>query len=139
LPSENGLQKPEVLETPVANGRAFVIKFRDYTDLLVFADGEQIIRTEFFNTNFRFTWARLSANENLPEEFVLIGGSKFSIGLREIINHPKTVEFATARRFGSKLNVLTNDTIFSVSLPQKRSNKLIVKNSEQAEDIPDLY
>ncbi len=139
LPSENGLEKPEVFETPVANGRAFVIKFRDYTDLLVFADGGQIVRTEFFNTNFRYTWARLSANENLPEEFVLIGGSNFSLGQREIINYPKKLKFASARRFGNKVNVRTNDTIFSVSLPQKRSNKLIVKNTEQADDIPDAY
>ncbi len=139
LPADSGLKKPEVFETPVAGGRAFVIKFRDYFDLFVFADGDRLVRTEFFNTNFRYTWARLSAEENLPEEFVLIGGSNFSIGGREIISYPKKIDFAAARRFGNKLNVRTTETIFSVSLPQKHSSKLIVKNTGHAEDIPDPF
>ncbi|MGI9056363.1 MAG: alginate lyase family protein [Pyrinomonadaceae bacterium] len=138
LPSDDGLPKPEVFETPVAGGRAFIIKFRDYTDLLVFADGDQIVRTEFFNTNFRFTWARLYADENLPEEFILINGSKFSIGVREVLDYPKNLEFATARRFGSKINVQASETIFSVSLPKSRSTKLIYKDPDQPEDIFDF-
>lgn len=129
LPVDPGFPEPEVVETPAAGGRAFVIKFRDYTDLLVFADAGQIIRTEFFNTNFRFTWARIAPGENEPEEFVLINGSMFALPLREVVNHPKTIEFAVARRFGRKLNVRTNQTVFSVSVPQKRSSTFILKNN----------
>ena len=115
LPSE----KAEVIETSVAGGRAFVVRFHDYTDLFVFADSdEQLVRTEIFNTNFRFLWARLSAGEELPEEFVMIGGTHFSLGSREIINYPQKVEFAVARRLGNRLNVRTGENIFSVSLPK---------------------
>ena len=138
LPLDAGLSKPDVIETPVGGGRAFIVNFRDYTDLLVFADSEQMIRTEFFNTNFRFTWARLYADETLPEEYILINGSKFSVGVREVLNYPKKLEFATARRFGNKINVQAGDTIFSVSLPQSRSNKLIYKDADQPEDIFDF-
>ncbi len=138
LPSDSLLQKPEVMETPVVGGRAFVIKFRDYFDLFVFADGDRTVRTEFFNTNFQFTWARLNDGEKLPEEFVLINGSDFSIGQREIINRPKNLEYATARRFGDKLNVAASDSIFRVSLPQKRTARFILKDSEQSDDIPDF-
>jgi len=128
LPNETGADAPQVFETEVVGGRAFVINFRGYQDLLVFADGECIVRTEIFNTNFRFLWARLSAGETMPEEFVMIGGTNFSLGGREIINHPHELESATARRLGNKLNVKTSDSVFSVSLPQRRSTTYIVEN-----------
>lgn len=131
LPSVAGFAKPEVYETGVAGGRAFVIKYRDYDDLLVFADStEQIVRTEIFNTNFRFLWARLSGGAELPEEFVMVGGTHFSLGSREIINYPNALKFALARRLGNRLNVRTSENIFSVSLPQKQTSTFILKNSE---------
>ena len=128
LPNEAGFNAPEVFETEVGGGRAFVINYRDYKDVFVFADGEQIVRTELFNTNFRFLWARLNADEDLPEEFVLIGGTNFTLGGREIINYPQTLDFAVARRLGNRLNVRTSESIFSVSLPQKHSTTYILKN-----------
>jgi hypothetical protein len=130
LPSEKGADAPQVFETEVAGGRAFVINFRGYQDLLVFGDGKQIIRTEIFNTNFRFLWARLSQGETLPEEFVLIGGTHFSLGGREIVNHPHELESATARRFGNKLHIQTPEGISSISLPQRHSTAYIVKPEE---------
>ena len=84
---------------------------------------------EIFNTNFRFLWARLSQGENLPEEFVMVGGTNFSLGTREVINYPNELKFAVARRLGNRLNVRTSENIFSVSLPQKQSSTYILKNS----------
>lgn len=130
LPAEIAEAKPEVFETNVSGGRAFVVNYRVYWDLFVFADTKEIVRTEIFNTNFRFLWARLSRGEQLPEEFVMVGGSNFTLGSREVINHPNKLEFAVARRLGSKLNVRTNESIFSVSLPQKKSSTYILKNSD---------
>jgi hypothetical protein len=130
LPSDKGFAKPEVFEREVAGGRAFVIGFRGYWDLFVFADSiEQIVRTDIFNTNFRFFWARIGQGEDLPEEFVMVGGTNFSLGAREIINYPNELKFAVARRFGNRLNVRTSEHIFSVSLPQKNSTGYILKNS----------
>ena len=60
LPNDGAFAAPQVFETEVSGGRAFVIKYRDYRDIFVFTDGEQIVHTELFNTNFRFLWARLS-------------------------------------------------------------------------------
>ncbi len=94
----------------------------------MFADGKQIVHTKIFNTNFRFLWARLSAGETTPEEFVMIGGTNFSLGGREIINYPHELESATARRLGNKLNVKTSDGVFSVSLPQRPSTTYIMEN-----------
>lgn len=132
LPTEAGFAAPEVFETEIIAGRAFVVKYRNYQDIFVFTDGEQIVRTEFFNTNFQVLWARLSEGEDLPEEFVLIGGTHFSFGGRDVINYPNMLEFATARRLGNRLNVRTSENVFSVSLPQKTSSTYILKNSEQS-------
>ena len=130
MPSQINYAKPEVFETQVSGGRAFVVNFRDYWDLFVFADSdEQIVRTEIFNTNFRFLWARLSAGEQIPEEFVMVGGTNFTLGSREIINYPNELKFAVARRLGNRLNVRTSESIFSVSLPQKQSSTRILKNN----------
>ena len=130
MPTDVGFEAPEVFETNIIGGRAFVIKYRDYNDLFVYADGNgELIRTEFFDTNFRFLWARLSKGENLPEEFVMVDGTRFSLKEREVVNYPKRLGFAIARRLGNKLNVRTSESVFSVSLPQKRSSTYILKNS----------
>ena len=129
LPTDSLTNAPEVFETEVSGGRAFVIDYRGYHDLFVFADQDQIVRTEIFNTNFRFLWSRLGVSDELPEEFVLIGGTNFSLDNREIINQPHQLDFAAARRFGDKLNVQTNEGVFSVSLPQKNSNIYVLKNN----------
>lgn len=128
LPSETNADAPQVHETEIIGGRAFVINFRGYQDLLVFTDGEQIVRTEIFDTNFSFLWTRLGAEEILPEEFVLIGGTHFALDGREIINHPRELESATARRFDNKLNVQTPEGVFSVSLPQTHLTTYTARN-----------
>lgn len=132
IPEEAGFKRPEVRETEIAGGRAFVINYRNYKDLFLFSDGEEIIRTEMFNTDFQFLWARMSDGEKLPEEFVLIGGSNFTLGGREVLKHPGHLQFAAARRFGSRLNVRTPETVFSVSIPQKNSRTFILKTTPEA-------
>ncbi len=128
LPAESGADAPQITEAEVAGGRAFVINFRGYQDLFVFADGDRIVHTEIFNTDFRFFWSRISAGETLPEEFVLIGGKNFSLDGREIINSAYDLEFLTARRFGNKLNMRTSESLFGISLPQKHPSAYILKN-----------
>lgn len=133
MPLEAALPAPEIFETQISGGRAFVIKYRGYHDIFIFSDDtSQIIRTELFDTDFKFLWARLSEGENLPEEFVMINGTRFVVNGREIIDYPQTLKFANARRLGNKLNVRTNESLFSVSLPQKRSSVYILKNSLQS-------
>ncbi len=128
LPGKTVENAAGISEIEVSGGRAFVVNFRGCQDLLVFADGGQIVRTEIFNTNFRFLWARLGAGESVPEEFVMIGGTHFSLGKREIVNQMHELEHATAQRFGNKLNVQTAEISFTVSLPQKHSTTYILKN-----------
>ena len=117
LPAENGYPKPEVIELPIAGGRAFVIKYRSYND--VFVVGEEdgtVLTTELFETNFFITWARLSENETVPEEFVLIGGSRFAINGSEIFEGDNLHESATIRRMGSELYVRSDGELGSIWL-----------------------
>jgi hypothetical protein len=133
LPTGSTDEQPEVIETEVAGGRAFVINYKGYKDLFVFADVDgNLVRTELFDTDFRFLWARMSEGDTLPEEFVLINGTNFRLGGREVVNYPQRLKFATARRLGNKLNVRTDQSIFSVSIPQSRSSIRILKGSEQS-------
>ena len=132
VPNEAGFAKPEVVETTVLNGRAFVINYRDYQDLFVFADGNgELVRTEFFNTDFSFLWARLSKGDELPEEFVLINGSNFTLSNRVVVQDPNKLDFAIARRFGKKLYVRTSKDVFSVSIPTNKSQTYIMKNTPE--------
>ena len=133
FPTDRLAEKPEVFETAIAGGRAFVVKFRGYTDIFVYADGDEIVRTEFFDSDFRFLWARLGEGEDLPEEFVMLDGKNLVINGREIVNYPHRLNFVTARRLGNKLNVKTSESLFSVSLPARRSHTYILKNQEQSE------
>lgn len=130
IPAEKNFAKPEIFESFVAGGRAFVIKYRDYTDLFLFADpnGENLLRTDMFTTNFQFFWARISRGELLPEEFVMIGGSRFAIRNREIINHPAQLEYASARRLGNALNVKTNENLYSILLDKIPDSKFQTPN-----------
>lgn len=118
LPADAGFAKPEVTEVPIDGGRAFAILYRGYTDLFVFNDEHRnTVRTELFDTNFRVTWGRVSGRTGTPEEFVLIGGSKFEIDGTEILGDSGELSFATIRRMGKDLNVNTGKGRFRVSLP----------------------
>ena len=89
LPVDHGVTPPEVSEIPMASGRAFVIKYGGYTDVFVFNDEPgQSIDNGIFESNFKYSWARLSEGETLPDEFVLIDGNRLKISGSEIFDGP---------------------------------------------------
>jgi len=108
LPVAQGIEAPEVFEVSIQAGRAFVIKYNGYTDAFVFnEDGDQCIETGAFDTNFKYSWARIRQGETVPDEFVLIDGNRLRIGSHEIFDEPK-VPFASARRLGNELYIKTD-------------------------------
>ena len=108
LPVEHGVKPPDVTEVAMGTGRAFVIKYRGYTDLFVYSDVRgELNDTGVFASDFRYTWARLSEGESVPDEVVLIDGSRFAMADKEIINDSKT-DFASIRRLGSDLYIRTS-------------------------------
>ncbi len=118
LPAD-GAEMPEVTEIEIEGGRAFAIFYRGYTDLFVFADNAgRMVRTELFDTNFKFTWARVARGENVPQEYVLVGGDRFEIDGFEVIGNAPAANSASIRRVGNDLYVRADGSAFRISLPQ---------------------
>ncbi len=124
LPVTNAAPPPEVLEVPAPMGRAFVIKYGGYTDAFVFNEiAGHRIETGMFDSNFRYSWARLRQDESLPDEFVLIDGNRLRIGEHEIFDESE-VPYAAARRLGNELYVKTDTKRRTVSLgPAERRQR----------------
>lgn len=108
IPADPGLAPPDVSEIPLEGGRAFVIKYAGYTDIFIFNDEPgRLIENEIFDSNFRYSWARLSEGESVPDEFVLIDGNRLRIGGLDLFDSHE-LSFASARRLGSQLYVKTD-------------------------------
>lgn len=105
LPCDAGCEPPEVTEVATPRGRAFVIMYRGYTDLLVFNDvADATVDTGVFETDAKYTWARMRDGESLPDEIVLVQGIKTSIGGVDVFKSPSD-EYASIRRFGQELYI----------------------------------
>jgi hypothetical protein len=137
LPSGANKAVPVVNEIFATAGRAFAINSEDKRDLFVYGDDDgQTTRTTVFDSNFRFAWARFSApGEQLLEEIVLISGSRFLYGGREVINYPKRLRWAYIRRIENRMFVETDDGAFSVNLPKKTRTSRLVPSSENVADV----
>jgi len=106
LPADS--DPPSVEEAFLAAGRAFVIKYGGYTDIFVFNDEPgEMIENGLFGSNFRWTWARLSEGESIPDEFVLIDGDRLNIGGKEIFE-AHDLNYMSGRRLGNELYVKTD-------------------------------
>ena len=105
MPADRRSAPPEVSEVASPAGRAFVIKYRGYTDVFVFNDeAGKLIPTGLFDTDFKYSWARLSEGESVPDEFVLVEGSRLIIGGTETFEIP-SMKYASARRLGDELYI----------------------------------
>ena len=108
LPVDTGIEPPSVEEVTTACGRAFLIKYAGYTDILVYNDDSvQAIDNGMFSSNFEYSWARVRSGESIPDEFILINGDRFAIGGKDIFESHE-VNSASVRRLGSELYVETD-------------------------------
>ncbi len=116
---------PFTFEIKAIHGRAFSICYEETEDLFIFNDGEsELTRTEHFQSDFRFLWARFVGAENpVLEEIVAIGGKTLIYNAKELINYPKQIAYATAQRLKNNLQVTTDETMFSVSLPKSNPHR----------------
>ncbi|QQS33833.1 MAG: alginate lyase family protein [Acidobacteriota bacterium] len=109
-------EAPNVSEVPVDFGRAFVVRTPNFTDLFIFADNQsESTDNGIFASNFRYSWARLSDNGQLPDEMLLIRGDSLSIGGMEIFAG-QPLEFAHIRRLGKELYISTNEGLWTADI-----------------------
>lgn len=105
LPVDAAEKAPEITEVPMASGRAFVIKYAGYMDVFVVNDDpEQVVENGIFDSNFKYSWARLSNEAAVPDEFVLIDGSQLIIEGNRVLDSD-SLPFASMRRFGDDLYI----------------------------------
>lgn len=105
LPVDRGVAAPEVSEVPMASGRAFVVRYAGYMDVFVINDNrEEVVENGIFDSDFLYSWARLADDNAVPDEFVLVDGSRLIIeGNRVLDTHHR--QFASMRRFGNDLYI----------------------------------
>jgi hypothetical protein len=106
IPFAHGQQPPEVIETAVERGRAFLIKYNGYTDIFVLNDGGDILDNGVFASNFRHSWARLRDGETAPDELVLIEGDRLNVGGNEVLKIEES-SYASIRRYGDEYYMKT--------------------------------
>ena len=108
LPAGPGVEPPEVEEIRTDAGRAFRIRFRASSDVFVFNDAAGVsIGNGVFDTNFEYTWARMSEGGTEADEFVLIEGNTLKIGATDVFGQ-LPIKFASATRVGSNLSIRTD-------------------------------
>jgi len=108
LPSDKGIAAPEVSEVATTAGRAFIINYSGYSDIFVFNDDPgQSVDNGIFESNFKYSWARISEGGTVPEEFVLVDGNRLNIGGKEIFDKHE-LNYASARRLGGELYIKTD-------------------------------
>lgn len=108
LPVERGIEAPVVEEVAAAGGRAFMIRYAGYTDLFLYQDDPaSSIETGIFISNFKYSWARLRPDESAPDELILVGGDKLTIGGTEVFESQE-LNSASVLRLGGELYVKTD-------------------------------
>ena len=66
-----------------------------------------MIDNGLFESNFKYSWARLSDGETAPDEIVLVDGDRLRIEKEEIFE-PSELTYSSIRRLGSQLYVKTD-------------------------------
>lgn len=138
MPAEKGLSAPEVTEVPMVGGRAFAVKYAAYTDLFIANDESgTLVEAGIFDTDFKYSWARISDESGIPDEFVLVDGSRLIIQENQaIVGDP--IEFASARRLGNHLYIRADDETrtFQLRFIDRRKNDRRQPQSDRRRSNP---
>jgi hypothetical protein len=100
LAPRGGLREPRVLNVPVHAGSAIIIRSAEIEDLLVASDNGP--RLEGLSTDATWLWLRRTAARSEAVEFVLLGGSRLSVGGEAIVSLPARREHVWGRRVESR-------------------------------------
>lgn len=133
MPVDKGVSAPEVIETPMIGGRAFLIRYGAYTDLFVVNDDPgSLVDTGVFESDFRYSWARIGNEGGIPDEFVLIEGTRLTIQENHAIAGG-SVDHASGRRLGNDLNlrVGTEARTFPLRFVDRRKRDRRQKDSDR--------
>ena len=86
-----------VEEVEAIGGTAFTVRHENGLDIVMIrAGGSEQVEMERLASNFAWTWVRFTDPEaNVPEDMVLLNGSRLSIEGKQVLNSEQTVEYLT--------------------------------------------
>jgi hypothetical protein len=97
-----------VRELEAARGRAFEVSGnKDARDLLLL-DGAMVTAGVVIESDAEWVWLRGSLSEESPQEIVLVGGRRLSLGGHEIMNATSRMGYAVARRVAGAWRIETD-------------------------------
>ena len=102
-----GSEPPVVEETTMSGCRAFIVKYEGYIDaFLINGHHGYSADNGMFESDFRLSWARIRPGERLPDEMVLLDGTKLIVDGKEVFRG-KEGKFLSVRRLGDELYTKT--------------------------------
>jgi len=89
------------------------------------------VENGLFGSDFEYSWARLGTGEAVPEEFILINGSRLVIAENEVFSGNAT--HASLRRLGSELYIRTDKETskFELRFVDRRKDERRRPNSDR--------
>ena len=119
-----------VREIEAIGGKAFEVSHSDGFDIVMIrSDKCSVVETARLASDFEFTWVRFSAEESLPQEFVLIGGQSLNFAGSEFFRWKKRIQYSSGYSLGETFHVVTPDGKFDLSLPMSDCESNVVKLS----------
>ncbi len=126
-----------VRQVEAKGGLAFEVQSDEASDDVLIGDG-RMIATPRISSDFRWTWARYTKEQSVPDEVVLINGARLSFAGEEILRAAQRIGYFIARRAGEEWHVETDaDIEIFVTLPCARRtifNGKIVEHDELQKD-----
>lgn len=105
-----------VHEIEAIGGCAFEIRNSKWRDVLLCGDGT-MVKAGRIASDGKMAWTRFSNDEEMLEEFVLIGGSHLQLDGQEILSATRRAGYAVAHRSGDKLRLEIDGEISESNLP----------------------
>jgi len=113
--------EPVIRAVEAIGGKAFEVTHPKGIDIVMIrADNCSVVETARISSDYEWTWARFSDNnESLPEEFVLLGGQNLSIEGSEILKSDRHLNYLAGQKLGKTFQVEIEDGTFDLNLPIK--------------------
>jgi hypothetical protein len=106
-----------VAEVEAVGGRAFEVTNDKWLDIVMIRTQERV-ETARLSSDFAWTWARFSRNdEETLVETLLLGGSNLALGGRQIFTASRRLEHVFANRIGEEFRIETNEGTLHSSFP----------------------
>jgi hypothetical protein len=131
LPQASGTHpRPVVREIEANEGTAFEIRTGDQHDVLLINRHSELsgcVETARLASDFDLTWARFATERSrMPDELVLIGGTRLEFEGREILQAGKRIDYLSISTHGDQVRRESESGIVDLRLPVTDLRSLFV-------------